>query len=195
MIISTARRVIFAAIVFAAAQQAQAADFSKDSKADSWGLTGETKARFSGKVVDILCELTGQCAENCGGGARQLGILRSADNALVPVLKNGQPLFNGAIPDLLPYCGQMVDADGLLIGDENGTDSKYYQIQLIRREGETEWQKTELWSKQWDKDHPNEAAQPGDWYRKDPVIVKHIGKDGYFGLGKAADDQWIKENF
>ncbi|NJM34363.1 MAG: hypothetical protein HC850_06240 [Rhodomicrobium sp.] len=190
-----ARTLIFAAIAFVGAMPAIAEDFSKDSQANSWGLTGETKARFAGKVVDMLCELTGQCAESCGGGTQQLGIVRSADNALVPVLKNGQPLFNGAIPDLMPYCGQMVEVDGLLIGDENGTDSKFYQIQLIRRQGESEWQKTELWSKKWDADHPKEAAQPGDWYRKDPVIVKHIEKNGYFGLGKAVDEQWIKENF
>jgi hypothetical protein len=179
----------------AACASASAEDFSAGSQAASWNLVGEEKARFSGKVVDILCELTGDCAEKCGAGTRQLGILRSKDKALVPVLKNGQPLFNGAIPDLLPYCGANVEVDGLLIGDETAKGAKFYQIQLIRREGEEGWQKTELWSKQWEKDHPGLADKTGEWMRHDPVVIKHIEAGGYFGLGKDVDEKWIKENF
>ncbi len=171
-----------------------AQDFSQGSQANSWGLLGEENARFSGKVVDILCELTGDCAEKCGAGTRQLGIVRTADNALVPVLKNGQPLFNGAIPDLLPYCGETVEVDGLLIGDETAKGAKFYQIQLIRRNGEEEWQKTELWTKAWDAQHP-ELAGKGEWFRNDPAIAKQIQANGYFGLGKEIDEKYIKENF
>lgn len=184
-----------AAMALVTALPAAAQDFSKDSQANSWNLAGEEKARFSGKVVDILCELAGDCADQCGDGTRQLGILRSQDNALVPVLKNGQPLFNGAIADLLPYCGAAVEVDGLLIGDETAKGAKFYQVQLIRREGETDWQKTNLWTKQWDKDHPEQAAQQGEWYRKDPDIAKQIEADGYLGLGKEADETYAKENF
>jgi hypothetical protein len=185
---------VLAAFAFAA-MPATAQDFSKGSQAANWNLLGEEKARFSGKVVDILCELTGDCAENCGGGTRQLGILRTKDDALVPALKNSQPLFNGAIPDLLPYCGQMVEVDGLLIGDESAKGAKFYQIQLIRREGEADFQKTDLWTKAWNKEHPDLAGKKGDWYRKDPVIAKHIEAQGYLGLGKAADEKFIKENY
>jgi hypothetical protein len=187
-------KVTFALFAITAALPAMAQEFAEGSKANSWGLLGEENALFSGKVVDILCELSGDCAENCGGGARQLGIVRKKDNALVPVLKNGQPLFNGAIPDLLPYCGQMVDVDGLLIGDETAKGAKFYQIQLIRREGESEWQKTELWTKKWAEDHP-ELAGKGEWFRNDPAIAKQIKADGYLGLGKEADEKFIKENF
>lgn len=185
----------FAAFVFAAQMPAMAQDFSKDSKAADWNLLGEEKARFNGKVVDILCELAGDCADQCGGGTRQLGILRSADNALVPVLKNGQPLFNGAVEDLLPYCGQMVEVDGLLIGDETAKGAKFYQVQLIRREGESDFQKAELWTKKWNEAHPKEAAEKGEWFRKDPDVAKHIAKEGHFGLGKEADEEYAKENF
>lgn len=187
--------IALAAFILMIAVPAAAQDFSKDSQAKSWNLAGEEKARFSGKVVDMLCELAGDCADLCGAGARQLGILRSQDNALVPVLKNGQPQFNGAITDLLPYCGQTVEVDGLLIGDETAKGAKFYQVQLIRREGETDWQKTDLWTKKWNEDHPVQAAQKGEWFRKDPNIAKHIESDGYFGLGKDVDEAYIKENF
>ena len=183
------------AALTATAIPAGAQDFSKDSQANSWNLVGEQKARFSAKVVDILCELSGDCPEDCGAGARQLGIVRSADNALIPVLKNGQPLFNGAIPDLLPYCNQAVDVDGLILSDETIKSGPLYQIQLIRREGETEWAKTDLWTKAWAEDHPEFADKTGEWFRHDPAVQKQIAADGYFGLGKESDEQYIKDNF
>ena len=43
--------------------------------AEEWGLPNEEKARFEAKVVDMLCELTGHCVPDCGGGKRQLGLL------------------------------------------------------------------------------------------------------------------------
>ncbi len=183
------------ALAIATTLPAAAEDFSEGSQAASWSLNGEEKAKFSGKVVDMLCELSGDCADNCGAGTRQLGIVRSKDNALVPVLKNGQPAFNGAITDLVPYCGQTVEVDGLLIGDETAKGAKFYQVQLIRREGAAEWQKAELWTKKWDEDHPDLAGKKGEWYRKDPVVAKHIEAEGYLGLGKATDEKFIKENF
>ncbi|MGF1620603.1 MAG: hypothetical protein ACFCUR_08320 [Rhodomicrobiaceae bacterium] len=193
------RRTLTAAALLAAltatATPVGAQDFSKDSQANSWNLVGEQKARFSAKVVDILCELSGDCPEDCGGGARQLGIVRSADNALIPVLKNGQPLFNGAIPDLLPYCNQAVDVDGLILSDETIKSGPLYQIQLIRREGETEWAKTNLWTKTWADDNPEFADKTGEWFRNDPAVQKQIAADGYFGLGKEADEKYIKDNF
>jgi hypothetical protein len=181
--------------VIIAATPATAQDFSEGSKANSWNLAGEEKAKFSGKVVDILCELAGDCADQCGGGVRQLGIVRSSDNALIPVLKNGQPLFNGAIPDLMPYCGAMVDVDGLLIKDETAGGPGFYQIQLIRREGEAEFQKANLWTRKWDEDHPEQAGKDGPWFRRDPAIANQIEKDGYFGIGAEADKKYIEENF
>jgi hypothetical protein len=188
-------KLLLAAFAWTAAAPAIAEDFSAGSEAASWGLLGEEKARFSGKVVDILCELSGDCADDCGHGTRQLGIVRAKDKALVSVLKNGQPLFNGAVPDLLPYCNANVEVDGLLIGDETAKGAKFYQVQLIRRAGETEWQKTELWSKQWEKEHPDLADKTGEWFRHDSAVAKHIEASGYFGLGKEADEKYIKENF
>lgn len=183
------------AVLLALAIPAAAQEFSKDSQAKSWNLAGEEKARFSGKVVDILCELAGDCTDQCGGGTRQLGIIRSSDNVLVPVLKNGQPLFNGAIADLQPYCGAMVEVDGLLIKDETVPGPGFYQIQLIRRDGEADFSKANLWTKKWDEEHPEQAGKKGPWFRRDPVIIDHIVRDGYFGIGKEADQKFIEENF
>jgi len=189
------RSIAFAAIALSAAAPIAAQDFSEGSQAQSWGLLGEEQARFSGKVVDVLCELSGDCADNCGGGTRQLGIVRSADNVLVLALKNGQPLFNGAVQDLMPYCGEAVEVDGLLIGDETARGAKFYQVQLIRREGEADWNKTVLWTKAWNENHPDLAKQDGQWFRKDPLVNKHIEAEGYLGLGQQADETFIKDNY
>ncbi len=175
------------------ASPALAGDFSEGSQAKEWGLAGEETATFSGRVVDILCELTGDCPADCGAGARQLGIVRSADDALVPVLKNGQTSFNGAWADLLPYCGKMVEVDGLLVGDEEQTPAKLYMIQLIREDGAQEWHKANRWTKQWAKDHPEAAARKGPWFRKDPDVAEQIEKHGYLGLGHEADKKFIEE--
>lgn len=170
-----------------------AQDFSKDSKAATFGLSGEQKATFSGKVVDILCELSGDCPANCGDGNRNMGIVRTADNALVVVSKNAQFEFNGAADDLLPYCNKTVDVDGLLIGEDPGVKAKVYMVQLIRVSGETEWKKAELWTEAWKKRNPS-AAGDEPWYRRDPRVVKQIEKEGYLGLGLEVDKKWIAEN-
>ncbi len=170
-----------------------AADFSKNSKAKKWGLTGEEKATFSGKVVDVMCELSGDCADNCGNGNRYLGIVREADNQLVYVLKNRQTAFNGPVVDLLPYCNKQVDVDGVLVGEDDVVKAKFYLVQLIREKGAAEWNKTTLWIKDWAKKHPD-AKGKGAWFRRDPRVAKQIAKEGHFGLGHEADAQYLKEN-
>jgi len=171
-----------------------AADFSRDSKAKEWGLQGEEKALFSGKVVDVLCELAGDCADNCGGGDRYLGIVREADNQLVYVLKNRQAQFNGSVADLLPYCNKQVDVDGLLIGDDEVVKTKFYMVQSIREKGAAEWNKASLWTKEWAKKNPDQAKGKGPWFRRDPRVAKQIAEEGHFGLGHEADEQYLKEN-
>lgn len=168
-------------------------DFSAGSNAKTFGLSGEKKATFSGKVVDILCELSGDCPGNCGDGKRNLGIVRAADNALVMVSKNAQFEFNGAADDLLPYCNKNVDVDGLLIGDDPGVKSKIYMVQFIRESGQTKWNEAVLWTDAWKKRNPD-ASGEGPWYRRDPRVKKQIETDGYLGLGLEVDKKWIAEN-
>ena len=43
--------------------------------ADGWGIAGEKVVQWDAKVVDILCELSGDCPANCCDGKRQLGCL------------------------------------------------------------------------------------------------------------------------
>lgn len=182
------------AFVLAAAAPAGAEDFSKDSTAATFGLAGETKAAFSGKIVDILCELSGDCPQNCGDGTRNLGILRSVDNKLIPALKNAQFEFNGPVDDLLPYCNKDVDVDGLLIGEDPGFAAKGYMVQKIRIAGTSEWKKAEQWSQAWAKRNPDVAKGEGPWFRRDPRVLKQIEQSGYFGLGLEVDKKWREEN-
>ncbi len=180
-----------AAAVLAQPLAAQEGAFSAGSEAEEWSLVGEEKARFSARVVDILCEIAGDCPADCGGGARQLGLVREADAALVVVLKNGQPLFNGAVDDLLPYCGAAVEVDGLLIGDDAANPAKVYQIQRIRRAGDAEWSKADRWTQAWAARNPEAATLPGPWFRKDPRVQALIARDGHLGLGLETDAAFI----
>lgn len=159
-----------------------AQDFSEGSVAKSWNLYAETPATFEAKVVDILCTVVGDCANECAVG-RQLGLERSVDAALVYPNKNSQSGFQGAAVDLHPFCGKMVDVDGLLINDEDIKGAtNIYQIQLIKEAGAADWVKANTWSKNWAKLHP-EAKGKGPWFRRDPRVNAAIAADGYFGLG------------
>ena len=172
---------------------AGAEEYSEGSKAKEFGLIEEEKATFSGKVVDLLCELSGDCPENCGNGERTMGIIREGDNRLIPVLKNAQFSFNGPIDDLLPYCNKTVDVDGLLVGDSEIYNAKFYMVQLIREAGAEEWQKANKWTKAWRKRNP-EAKGKGPWFRRDPRVLKQVEANGYFGVGLEADEKYRAEN-
>ena len=188
------RRTILAmACLLALPAQAEEGAFAEGSEAKSWNLTAQEKARFTATVVDVLCELTGDCPENCGDGKRQLGLVREADGALVFPTKNGQPLFTGAATDLQPYCGKVVEVDGLLTGGEDVTPgaAKVYQVQRIREKG-GEWSRANRWTKMWNEENPD-AKGKGPWFRRDPRITGEIEKDGYLGLGPEADEAFIKD--
>lgn len=187
------KRIIAMALL--AASPASSADFSEGSTARSWNLYAETPAFFEAKVVDITCEITGDCAENCGNGYRQIGLLRAADNVLVFPNKNAQSGFQGASIDLLPYCGQSVEVDGLIIEDEDIQGAtNIYQIQKVRAVGDTDWVKANTWSKDWAAKHP-QAKGKGPWFRRDPRVNAHLAETGYFGLGLETDAAAIKELF
>lgn len=170
----------------AGAATAQEHDFFTNSEARSWNLYAEDPATFEATVVDILCELTGDCADNCGDGTRQLGLLRSVDNVLVFPNKNAQAAFTGATAELLPYCGQLVDVDGLILEDDDLGAFNIYLVQTIRPAGTDAWVKANSWTKVWAENHPD-AAGEGPWFRRDPRVLAEIAQEGYFGLGLAQD--------
>ena len=168
-------------------------EFAEGSNAKEFGFEEEEKATFSGKIVDVTCELSGDCVENCGNGHRLMGIVRDADNKLILPLKNAQLAFNGPADDLVPYCNKQVDVDGVLIGDQEIYGAKFYMLQFIRESGAPKWNKAKLWTAAWKKRNP-EAAGKGPWFKRDPRVKKQIAATGYFGLGHEADEQYRAEN-
>ncbi|MEO3415744.1 hypothetical protein AAFO92_13900 [Roseovarius sp. CAU 1744] len=171
-----------------------AQDFSERSTARAWNLYGEAPAFFEARVTDPLCELTGECAENCGGGALQLTLVRTVDNVMVFPLKNSQPVFTGAVQELLPFCGQTVEVDGLMITDPELGAQNVYLVQKIRLSGTEEWTKADTWTKKWAAANP-EAKGKGPWFRRDPDIKAEIAEEGYLGLGAEADEAFIADWF
>lgn len=177
-----------------AALPALAQDFSAESEAKSWGLYAEVPARFTATVSDPLCELTGDCADQCGAGDRQLVLMREADDAMIFPLKNNQPAFTGAAAELAPFCGQQVEVDGLMIDDAEIGATNVYLIQKIRAVGDAEWTKADRWTKDWAEAHP-EAAGKGPWFRRDPRVNAEIEAEGYLGLGAETDAAFIEDWF
>ncbi|GMG85276.1 hypothetical protein LNKW23_44940 [Paralimibaculum aggregatum] len=171
-------------------------EFSEGSQVTGWdNLAGRENATFTAKVVDIVCALTGDCPADCGAGLRQMGLIREADGKLVLVAKNRQAAFNGGGADLALYCGQTVAVDGLLVGNPELTDTKLYQIFLVKPEGAADWVKADHWTKAWAAKNPEVAGGEGPWFRRDPAVKAEIEAHGYLGLGLERDREFIEENF
>ncbi len=143
--------------------------------AEEWGIDGEAKARFEAKVVDVLCELTGDCPANCGGGKRQLGLLKD-DGKLLLAVKNFD-IFAGAVNDLIGFCGKRIVADGLLI---NNPKIPMFALQFIRLAPDGKWSRANQFGKDWSKANGGKAA--GQWFRNDKTIKKAIAEKGVFGI-------------
>jgi hypothetical protein len=116
-----------------------------------------------------------------------LGLLRSVDGVLVYPNKNSQTVFTGATVELLPYCGQHVEVDGLELYDEDLGAVNIYLVQKSRRVGEDEWVTANNWTNNWADKIPD-ASGRGPWFRRDPRVLAEIAAEGYFGLGIAEDE-------
>ncbi len=153
--------------------------------ADEWGIEHEEKARFEAKVVDILCELSGDCPDNCGDGRRQLGLLRD-DGTLILPAKN-QDIFAGAVRDLLPFCGRRLVADGLIIKDPQMT---LFALQF-KKPVDGEWRRANWFVRDWANENgvAPDADEARSWFRHDPTIKRIIADDGVYGIpGLAPED-------
>lgn len=166
---------------------ALAADFSEGSEAKPWPVAGREKAKFTAKVVDAVCGLTGDCPADCGAGNRQMALLREADGALLLVAKNVQFQFQAANFDLAPHCGKVVTVDGLLVGDDPKLEGKLYQVQTI--DGE----KANGFTTPWKARYPEVADSKGPWFQNDPEIDARLDKTGFLGLGTEAEADFISE--
>ena len=147
--------------------------------ANEWGIEHEAKARFQAKVVDILCELNGNCPADCGAGKRQLGLLRD-DGKLLLVAKNFD-IFAGAANDLKGFCGKRIVADGLMINDP---DMPLFALQFKRLAPDGKWSRANWFIKDWAKANGVAAnsKQAKQWFRNDATVKQIIAKDGVFGI-------------
>ena len=169
---------------------------AQESQVKGWkNLQGRETAVFRAKVVDVLCELTGDCAEKCGEGRRQMGLVREDDGKLILAAKNQQAGFQGATVDLAAYCGMTVTVDGLMVGNPDLTATKVYQVHFIQREGSDKWAPSKRWTRVWTRRHKDLAKKKGPWFRHDPAVNAEIEASGYLGLGAEADAKFIEENY
>jgi len=148
--------------------------------AEKWGLPNEEVTRFEARVVDLLCELSGDCPQACGGGKRQLGLLND-DGALILAHKNVVP-FAGAAAELSDFCGKRVIADGLF---STNRGVRVFALQFVREAPEGKWRRANRflpkWAKEQDIDAESDAVKA--WFRNDPRVKALIAKDGKLGLG------------
>ena len=147
--------------------------------AKGWGIEHEVETAIEAKVVDVLCELTGDCPDNCGGGKRQLGLLQD-DGTLHLVVKT-QTLFAGGVADLLPVCGKRIVADGLHIQDPV---MHMFFVQSMKLVGEEELKPTWQFIRDWRAANgyaPGAKVEP-PWFRQDKRIVEILEESGVFGI-------------
>lgn len=158
--------------------------------ANSWGLQGEEILRFEAKVVDIVCELTGDCPPECGAGKRQLGLLKD-DGVLVLPAKNQVP-FAGASAELIDFCGKKVVADGLLVTNRGTT---FYALQFVKEAPDGKWRRANRFGNKWAEANGFDPAgkEKNSWFRHDPAVKDLIGRQGKLGLGPEADKAYLEE--
>jgi hypothetical protein len=149
--------------------------------AESWGLPEEEETRFEAKVVDTLCELTGDCPDKCGGGTRQLSLLTDAGELILPI-KN-VVAFAGTTVELAEFCGKRVTADGLF---STNRGVKMFALQFVREAPDGKWRRANRFINRWAEangvDPKSETSQ--QWFRNDPIVKTIIERDGKLGTGK-----------
>jgi hypothetical protein len=159
--------------------------------AEEWGLPGEKIARFEAKVVDILCELTGDCPPDCGAGKRQLGLLDAKGRLVLP-LKNQVP-FAGTAWELIDFCGKQVIADGLFSTNRGHT---IFALQFVRAAPAGKWRRANRFSSAWAKKNglPANTPKAERWFENDPAVKDTIAAQGKLGLGTDADKAYFDKN-
>ena len=156
--------------------------------AESWGLPGEEKARFEATVVDLLCELTGDCPADCGAGTRQLGLLRD-DGTLVLPLKN-QVIFAGVAAELIGFCAQRVVADGLFATNRG---HRVFALQFVKAAPDGKWRRANRFLPKWAAENGVglKSATAKRWFENDRRVKALISRGGKLGLGPEADKKYL----
>ncbi len=158
--------------------------------ASSWGLPGEEITRFEAKVVDVLCELHGDCPADGGAGRRQLGLLTDEGTLVLPV-KNATA-FSGTQVELLPFFGKRVIADGLFTTNHG---YKIFALQFVKEAPDGKWRGANRFIKAWAEKNgvAADAKEAGQWFRHDPRVKALIEEQGKLGLGPEADKAYLGE--
>ena len=156
--------------------------------AEGWGLPGEEEVRFEAKVVDLLCEVTGDCPADCGAGKRQLGLLKD-DGQLVLPLKN-QAIFAGVADELIGFCAQRVIADGLMVTNRGHS---FFALQFVKLLPDGKWRRANRFLPIWAEGNGVDAksATAKRWFENDPRVKDLIARDGKLGLGLKADKKYL----
>ncbi|NKB57165.1 MAG: hypothetical protein GKS00_12620 [Alphaproteobacteria bacterium] len=158
--------------------------------AEEWGLPEEKTARFEAKVVDVLCELSGDCPKACGGGKRQLGLLDGSGKLVLPVKNN--VIFAGVADELIEFCGKQVIADGLFTTNRGYT---IFALQFVKEAPDGKWQRANRFLPKWAKKNGVSADSPKAerWFENDPRVNALIAKDGKLGLGLKTDKEYLSK--
>ncbi len=157
--------------------------------AQEWGLPEEEVARFDAKVVDILCELTGDCPADCGGGTRQLGLLD--DQGTLHLAIKNFTAFSGAVDELADFCGMRVTVDGLFMTNHG---YRIFALQFVREAPGGKWRRANRFLAKWAAENgvAADSKQAKQWFRNDPTVQGLIEKDGVLGLGSETDKTYFK---
>jgi len=158
--------------------------------AEKWGLPDEKIVRFEAKVVDVACELTGDCPANCGAGKRQLGLIDAQGKLILP-LKNATP-FSGAVAELIDFCAKQVVADGLFTTNNGYT---VFVLQFVREAPDGKWRRANRFVPKWAEDNgfPADGKEARRWFAHDPRVKALIEDQGALRLGPEADREYFKK--
>ncbi len=141
--------------------------------AEAWGIEHEKTVVITGRVVDLVCALKGDCPPDCGAGKRQLGLV-TPEGQLRAMVK-GPVEFAGPVRDLLPFCGKSVQIDGLIIENPAIT---LVMIQNLRGKTDQPYEWAGAFSKDWEARN----GKADEWFRADPLVKEVIGADGVYGI-------------
>ena len=156
-----------------------------DGEVQKWGITGAEVGELSGEVVDVLCEVSGNCADQCGGGTRQLGIKTKQGTVLIAKDLN---FYSGGAEELWPFCNQQLVVNGQFTESLN---TRFFQIQNVRKPNGP-WMKTTRFLETWATTNGASLTAANDWYRDDKRVNAILEKDGRLGLGPEADSEYFK---
>jgi len=156
-------------------------------KVESWPVTGAEENQFSGTVVDVLCELGGNCADECGQGKRQLAIKSQDKNIGTVLVAKNLTNYSGAADELWQLCGQQIDLNGLFT-EHKGV--RFFQVQNIREPG-GQWQKANKYLSAWVERSGKSPQQAKNWQDHDERVKDILSRDGRLGLGTEADQDYF----